>query len=642
MFKTTIVLAGWLVFVCLADTECAAENECRDETQEAARSTVLLARRKRTSATFTELPGDAKHCNAEIVKAACYDFTGDSNMTAFSPALLADAFETDVSSSEGLLALIGLNQSAVTCIQFCQALLEAIPVQARPPAPRVGPRVTPDGTVWDEDLSDALLEEIQIPEEDPEDPIPETKDKVSLLQQKSDEAQDTTQATVLPLPTMDFFILAAEVFEIYPLLDGTWGSDASEAALAEQTGIDCDDDSIYGNGAGYIGCQAETVTGTPCVAWSKAPKHRQLPSNYCRNPSGHYRLWCYTSSAGAWESCEPKGAPDGFTQGLANAMLLGRTWMSKSLKKFNAFHLPKAYEKWLGPSETRRQGLTKEGCTCKKSWSYGGQSVTDYCSDIESPGAEWCIVTNEATGKKCQGRSWGYCAKSTDMLYTTKKCACKKTWKYEGAEVQDYCGNPDNDEGGSWCIVQDPKCQGENWGHCRSLCGPECQRVRANLLRVETLLPHTTFKFDPDCPDAYGYVGARFEPVKTVNVLGANLITHGKAGKTTVALQKNLGSTTVRGRKLVTFGVPWWDMIKECSSDLLKCSPYGAGTAVGTVIHETMHHTDFYDYLYYRNVVKKFTVMNRKSKKAMSVVRACADCIEYFLADNNGFTNTGR
>lgn len=83
-------------------------------------------------------------------------------------------------------------------------------------------------------------------------------------------------------------------------------------------------------------------------------------------------------------------------------------------------------------------------------------------------------------------------------------------------------------------------------------------------------------------------------------------------------------------------------MIKECSSDLLKCSPYGAGTAVGTVIHETMHHTDFYDYLYYRNVVKKFTVMNRKSKKAMSVVRACADCIEYFLADNNGFTNTGR
>ena len=53
---------------------------------------------------------------------------------------------------------------------------------------------------------------------------------------------------------------------------------------------------------------------------------------------------------------------------------------------------------------------------------------------------------------------------------TTQGCACEQTWSYQGTTISDYCGNPDNDPNGDWCMVVDQTCQGTNWGTCAHAC----------------------------------------------------------------------------------------------------------------------------------------------------------------------------
>ena len=92
--------------------------------------------------------------------------------------------------------------------------------------------------------------------------------------------------------------------------------------------IKCDESNRTSNrGKNYRGCQNFTVTGKPCQKWSKQSPHRHgfFPGsigrswgervrkedgrglgnhNYCRNPSGHNQLWCYTNlSKKRWENC---------------------------------------------------------------------------------------------------------------------------------------------------------------------------------------------------------------------------------------------------------------------------------------------------------------------------------------------------
>ncbi|KAK2114645.1 hypothetical protein P7K49_008911, partial [Saguinus oedipus] len=66
---------------------------------------------------------------------------------------------------------------------------------------------------------------------------------------------------------------------------------------------------ILGNGKGYRGKKATTVTGTPCQEWAAQEPHKHnsftpetnpragLEKNYCRNPDGDVGgPWCYTTN----------------------------------------------------------------------------------------------------------------------------------------------------------------------------------------------------------------------------------------------------------------------------------------------------------------------------------------------------------
>ncbi|XP_078666806.1 putative apolipoprotein(a)-like protein 2 [Branchiostoma floridae x Branchiostoma belcheri] len=70
------------------------------------------------------------------------------------------------------------------------------------------------------------------------------------------------------------------------------------------------------NGASYRGTVSVTATGRTCQRWdSQTPHgHDRTPANYpsagleghnyCRNPDGWYRLWCYTTDPyKRWDNC---------------------------------------------------------------------------------------------------------------------------------------------------------------------------------------------------------------------------------------------------------------------------------------------------------------------------------------------------
>jgi len=78
-----------------------------------------------------------------------------------------------------------------------------------------------------------------------------------------------------------------------------------------------------GNGAYYAGKQTRTLTGKKCALWTvgnlknsnaKAKNYKNYPEknitsavNYCRNPDGDSRPWCYTTDPKTrWEFCDIK------------------------------------------------------------------------------------------------------------------------------------------------------------------------------------------------------------------------------------------------------------------------------------------------------------------------------------------------
>ncbi|XP_066275200.1 uncharacterized protein [Branchiostoma lanceolatum] len=68
----------------------------------------------------------------------------------------------------------------------------------------------------------------------------------------------------------------------------------------------------HGNGENYRGVQSQAATGQPCYRWEEKPLELQqypwahLRENYCRNPDGTDKPWCYVDQAGGWEFCSVK------------------------------------------------------------------------------------------------------------------------------------------------------------------------------------------------------------------------------------------------------------------------------------------------------------------------------------------------
>jgi len=97
-------------------------------------------------------------------------------------------------------------------------------------------------------------------------------------------------------------------------------------------------------------------------------------------------------------------------------------------------------------------------CAC------GGGSSTNFKAN---PGAQGL----KRSPPQEQGTASSSSSPSSGVRKTWNGCACKKTWSEGGLSCSNYCCNPDDDEFGNWCFVEDEQCEEAAWGYCEPVGG---------------------------------------------------------------------------------------------------------------------------------------------------------------------------
>uniref|UniRef100_A0A8C0ZAI0 Plasminogen n=1 Tax=Cyanistes caeruleus TaxID=156563 RepID=A0A8C0ZAI0_CYACU len=275
---------------------------------------------------------------------------------------------------------------------------------------------------------------------------------------------------------------------------------------------------LSGRGEDYRGTVSVTEYGNTCQHWSSQSPHRHartpenypcqsLDENYCRNPDGEQRPWCYTTNTTArWEYCnipscdsdkpedpavdEPEQAEvteecyqgNGVTyRGTASFTVTGKkcqAWSSMSPHRHNktAENFPNAglsQNYCRNPDADSRPwcyttdpSVRWEYCDLKKCDGQGLQTVSDGILLASAPKSLflYCIIENgvdyrgtvakTARGRTCQ--EWSSQKPHSHDYFTPR------THPRAGLE-KNYCRNPDGDVNGPWCYTTDPR---KAWEYC--------------------------------------------------------------------------------------------------------------------------------------------------------------------------------
>uniref|UniRef100_G3STW2 Plasminogen n=1 Tax=Loxodonta africana TaxID=9785 RepID=G3STW2_LOXAF len=267
---------------------------------------------------------------------------------------------------------------------------------------------------------------------------------------------------------------------------------------------ECEDECMHCSGENYQGKISKTVSGLDCQAWdSQSPHaHGYLPSkfpnknlkmNYCRNPDGEPRPWCFTMDLNKrWEFCDiPRCMPK-----------------SPQMVKACTTSPPPSgptHQCLKGKGETYRGNvaITASGHTCQR-WSeqtphkhnrtpqnFPCKNLDEnYCRNPDGESAPWCYTTNvDVRWEHCNVPSCDSSASSTEAIipidcmfgngkqYRGKKATTATGTLCQGWAAQEphrhniftpetnpragleknYCRNPDGDVNGPWCYTMDPK-----------------------------------------------------------------------------------------------------------------------------------------------------------------------------------------
>mmetsp|Transcript_141393 Transcript_141393/g.368200 ORF Transcript_141393/g.368200 Transcript_141393/m.368200 type:complete len:657 (-) Transcript_141393:159-2129(-) len=556
-------------------------------------------------------------CAPEIVHQACFEFSGQPSAKEVSAVGLVEHFDTDVESIKAFLADIGLadptSQSDISCASLCKQTLASIPDKLRPPSSDIGGFVNEGGLIWDVDLSPSLLDRIEVPDKRvPVDGVAHHATSVEGPTAEAEQARALKEIHIrsgiynpTPMKTTELIMNVAESFRIYPISFDDWQDGQSWHLRSAGRRLSRDDDE---------------------------------PSN--------------------------------FRMETARAVVTARAMLARTIADFAVLsRLPKQYEYYMGPSETFRENrVTRKGCVCKKSWTEDGVNITDFCGNPDhDEGGEWCVVEDGPFGEDCEGAYWGYCAaafsssEARDGRVTTRGCVCKKTWTSNGGNITDYCGNPDGDPEGEWCMLEEghhgEECQGTNWGACASAeimaCGPICRKLRKTLLTLHSWLRSSKihFRWLKNSNGAW----AKVYPVKkpgepmyrfkwAVPALDTWRLQDGHVQDGQVE-KFCWYSETFHGKKVIWLSKEWWEACHSWRDgtwhgNLSSCETEDpeeySGTAA-TIIHELTHHWPlcFEDFLYGWKNIHKFVKDNRRSPLAEKIVRNNAEALEDFVEANN-------
>ncbi|KAJ6664579.1 hypothetical protein lerEdw1_006152 [Lerista edwardsae] len=301
---------------------------------------------------------------------------------------------------------------------------------------------------------------------------------------------------------------------------------------------ECEEQCMHCSGENYHGKVSQTETGIPCQAWASQEPHahgyipakaitsninrqksqlshlmfsfpeKNLQENYCRNPDGEPRPWCFTTSPTVrWQFCN-----------------ISRCATPPPLLKPGRQCLVGNGEDYRG-----NVAVTESGTTCQ-SWNaqiphkhartpenYPCKALDEnYCRNPDGETSPWCYTTNPS-------KRWEYCTipSCDDAIVTTgkKNCMCAhvgtegtllsfkinreinsncrishgkdyrgkiattttgktcQAWSSQSPHRHDftprthpqagleknYCRNPDGDTYGPWCYTTDVN---KKWEYC--------------------------------------------------------------------------------------------------------------------------------------------------------------------------------
>uniref|UniRef100_A0A4W5NGK6 Plasminogen n=1 Tax=Hucho hucho TaxID=62062 RepID=A0A4W5NGK6_9TELE len=252
---------------------------------------------------------------------------------------------------------------------------------------------------------------------------------------------------------------------------------------------DCSEECMHCSGEDYRGKISTTENGYTCQRWDAQKPHnhgyspsalpeKYLEENYCRNPDGDPRPWCFTTSPSKrWDFCsiprctsEPPTVVEELTcstgDGGAYRGTVAVTTSGKACQVWAA-QTPQKHNRT--PDNYPCKGLDLNYCRNpdneRMPWCYTTDPETRWeyckvpsCGDVPGPAEEDCyvgsgseyrgMVTETISGKKCQ--SW-----SSMTPHSHKKTP-------QDFPKANLCRNPDGDRA-PWCYTTDPSVR---WEFC--------------------------------------------------------------------------------------------------------------------------------------------------------------------------------
>ncbi|XP_062953943.1 plasminogen [Cynocephalus volans] len=302
---------------------------------------------------------------------------------------------------------------------------------------------------------------------------------------------------------------------------------------------ECEDECMHCSGETYEGKISRTMSGLECQAWDSQSPHahgyipskfpnKNLKMNYCRNPDGEPRPWCFTKDLSKrWEFCNiPRCTTPPPSSGPTHQCLKGRgeSYRGKVAVTVSGH----TCQRW-SEQTPHKHNRTPENFPCKG-------LDENYCRNPDGETAPWCYTTNsDVRWEYCKVPSCGTSLVSTDHLYTTappeqtpvvqecyqgdgqsyrgtssttitgKKCQSwssmtphrhgKTPENYPNAGLTlNYCRNPDADKS-PWCYTTDPSVR---WEFCNL---KKCTETEDHVVGPPTIaqVPSVETTSEPDC-----------------------------------------------------------------------------------------------------------------------------------------------
>ncbi|XP_014650878.1 PREDICTED: plasminogen [Ceratotherium simum simum] len=316
---------------------------------------------------------------------------------------------------------------------------------------------------------------------------------------------------------------------------------------------ECEDECMHCSGENYEGKISKTMSGLQCQSWDSQSPHahgyipakfpnKNLRMNYCRNPDGEPRPWCFTTDPSKrWEFCDiPRCTTPPPSSGPTYQCLKGRgeNYRGKVSVTVSGF----TCQRW-SEQTPHRHNRTPENFPCKN-------LDENYCRNPDGETEPWCYTTNRETRweyckippcesspvstepldapasllpeqtpviQDCyQGNGQNYRGTSSTTI-TGKKCQSwssmtphrhqKTPEKYPNAGLtMNYCRNPDADKS-PWCYTTDPSVR---WEYCNLR---RCSETEQTALRppTDTQVPRVQGPSESDCMfgNGKGYRGKK-------------------------------------------------------------------------------------------------------------------------------------